>query len=318
MDLDRIETFLVLAEELHFGRASERLHVSQPMVSRRLTAFERQIGGALFERTSRRVRLTPLGEELRFKLAPAHRQLASAIGHARTIATGVTGELRLGCVATAPSEPLTALLEAFGTQDPECRMTLREHLITGEAWDIFGPLRRGESDTLFYFNGIHEPDLTAGPVIELFDRVLLVGRTHRFATRTAVSVEELVTERLAARPPSLPASIMELMNPSHTPSGQPIPHTEPVKSVQEYMSLIARGRIVAATVSGNHLARRDDIVAVPLEGLPPVPLGLIWCTAHENARIRALAKVAKSLRPPQQRGTPLNRHHPRAEEAARP
>lgn len=146
MDLDQIETFLVLAEELHFGRASERLHVSQPMVSRRLTAFEAQIGGALFERTSRRVRLTPLGEELYSALAPAHRQLTSAIGHARTVATGVTGELRLGCVVTAPSEPLAMLLEAFETQHPECKVTLREHLIVGDEWDIFGPLRRGESD----------------------------------------------------------------------------------------------------------------------------------------------------------------------------
>jgi hypothetical protein len=54
--------------------------------------------------------------------------------------------------------------------------------------------------------------------------------------------------------------------------------------------------MVHPTVTGVALARRDDIVAVPLAGLPPVPLGLIWRTAHENARIRALTDVASRLR----------------------
>ena len=45
------------------------------------------------------------------------------------------------------------------------------------------------------------------------------------------------------------------------------------------------------------LSRRDDIVLIPIDGLPPLPLGLIWCTGHENARIRALADTARRLRP---------------------
>lgn len=52
MELAQIEAFLVLAEELHFGKASQRLYVSQPMVSRRIVSLKREIGGALFERTS--------------------------------------------------------------------------------------------------------------------------------------------------------------------------------------------------------------------------------------------------------------------------
>ena len=64
MDTAEIEVFLVLAEELHFGRTAELLHMPQPRVSRLVSALERRIGGALFERTSRRVRLTPLGQQL--------------------------------------------------------------------------------------------------------------------------------------------------------------------------------------------------------------------------------------------------------------
>ena len=60
--------FLTLAEELHFGRTAERLRMPQPRVSRLIASMERRAGGALFERTSRRVRLTPLGAQLRCEL----------------------------------------------------------------------------------------------------------------------------------------------------------------------------------------------------------------------------------------------------------
>ena len=77
MDTAEIEVFLVLAEELHFGRTAERLRLPQPRVSRLVAALERRAGGALFERTSRRVRLTPLGQQLASQLRPAYAQLTA-------------------------------------------------------------------------------------------------------------------------------------------------------------------------------------------------------------------------------------------------
>jgi DNA-binding MarR family transcriptional regulator len=65
VDTADIEIFLTLAEELHFGRTAERLHLTQPRVTRVIAALEGHAGGKLFERTSRKVRLTPLGARLR-------------------------------------------------------------------------------------------------------------------------------------------------------------------------------------------------------------------------------------------------------------
>jgi DNA-binding transcriptional LysR family regulator len=296
MDLGRIEAFLALSEELHFGQAAQRLFVSQPMMSRRIASLERDIGGALFERTSRRVRLTPLGSQLRRQLQPGYAQMQAAIDDARGAARGMTGQLRVGFTATTPSEPLNRLVKAFEKCHPDCRITLCEHPMTEGDWDVWGPLRRGESDVLVYWGAVDDPVLTAGPVIGYLDRVLLVARGHRLAGRAQVSADELAGERVAQRPPTFPEALMDAMVPSFTPSGQPIPRTESVHSFHEMMSLVARGRMVHPTVTGVALARRDDIVAVPLAGLPPVPLGLIWRTAHENARIRALTDVASRLR----------------------
>src|SRR5438874_2574790 len=83
MDTAEIEVFLMLAEELHFGRTAERLRLPQPRVSRLVAALERRAGGALFERTSRRVRLTPLGQQLASQLRPAYAQLTAALDDAR-------------------------------------------------------------------------------------------------------------------------------------------------------------------------------------------------------------------------------------------
>jgi DNA-binding transcriptional LysR family regulator len=298
MDTAEIEVFLVLAEELHFGHTAERLRLPQPQVSRLIARLERRAGGPLFERTSRRVRLTPLGEHLRRELQPAYAQLNAALDSARAASRVVTGQLRVGFTVTTPSEPLTRLVQSFEARHPECQVTLHEHSIAGDDWDIWRPLRASASDALVYWNGILAPDLTAGPVIAWLNRVLLVARDHRLAGRQSVSVEELANERLMAGPPSFPVELMEGLIPSRTPSGRPISRTEPVQSLHELVSLVARGRIVHPTGADIIPARRDDIVLVPIRDLPPLPLGLIWCTAHENARTRALAAVAASIAAP--------------------
>jgi Bacterial regulatory helix-turn-helix protein, lysR family len=74
MELRDIEIFLTLAQELHFGRTAERLHVSPARVSQAIKKQERLIGAELFTRTSRNVRLTPVGERLRADLAPVYRR----------------------------------------------------------------------------------------------------------------------------------------------------------------------------------------------------------------------------------------------------
>ncbi|GAA3164734.1 LysR family transcriptional regulator [Nonomuraea salmonea] len=76
MELRDIEIFLTLAEELHFGRTAERLHVTPARVSQAVKKQERRIGAALFERSSRAVALTPIGRQLFADLAPAYRGAA--------------------------------------------------------------------------------------------------------------------------------------------------------------------------------------------------------------------------------------------------
>src|SRR5512138_3561486 len=113
VELRELRAFLAVAEELHFGRAAERLGISQPSVSEAIRLLERRIGTRLFERTSRRVTLTPDGAELRLKLAPIVESLDRTLGEARDSANPISGPLRIGTTFTTFLPPVYALGNTF-------------------------------------------------------------------------------------------------------------------------------------------------------------------------------------------------------------
>jgi DNA-binding transcriptional LysR family regulator len=291
MDTAEIEVFLILAEELHFGRTAERLRLPQPRVSRLVAALERRVGGALFERTSRRVRLTPLGQQLVGELSPVYAQLVAVLDDARAAARGTTGMIRIGFSPTSNMEALTRLVEAFEARNLGCQAVLE----AVSNFDPYSALRRGELDVLVNWLAVDEPDLTVGPVLEQRDRVLAVASGDPLAARSSVSLEDLADREVALMP--FPPALYDAIIPPRTPSGRVIRRTKPVRSIHELVAVVARGQIVHPTASGIPMLARDDIALIPIRDLPPLPLGLIWCTAHDNARIQALVETAQSMRP---------------------
>lgn len=292
MDLAHIEAFLALSEELHFGRTAQRLHLSQPRVSRLIAALESEIGAPLFERTSRRVMLTPLGARLRDRVRLAHDQLTAAVADARVAARSPAGQLRLGFTATTAGTALDRLVVAFERAHPECTLSLQEVTLA----DSYTPLRSGTIDVLVCWLVLDDPTLTLGPEIARYARMLGVAADHPLAARPSVSVEVLADHPVPNWDfHGLAAEVLRAMVPTETPSGRPIrPYPTPVRTVSEVTSLVARGRVVLPTVAMQRFGT-DGVVLVPIHDLPPVPLGLIWCTSHENERIRALAGVARDL-----------------------
>jgi len=102
MELRDIEIFLTLAEELHFGRTAERLHVTASRVSHVIKKQEREIGAPLFERTSRAVRLTEVGERLYRTLRPGYRQIIDGIAEVTASVRDIDGTLTLGSMGPRP------------------------------------------------------------------------------------------------------------------------------------------------------------------------------------------------------------------------
>jgi DNA-binding transcriptional LysR family regulator len=293
VELRELRIFLTLADELHFGRTAERLRISQPGVSEAVRVLESRLGVKVFDRTSRRVRLTPAGEELKRNLTPALAALDQALAETSQLSRAVRGLLRIGFVLTTEGPALSRLIAAFQARHPACEIRLQEV----ETFDAYRPLRRGDIDVLCNWLAVDEPDLTAGTVFAHYQRALAVAASHRLASQNTVSVEDLADEEVALLPPSTPSAVYDLLVPPSTPSGRPIRRTQPVQTINEILSLVARGRIVHPTSSTVPIFDRDDVVLLPLGGLPPIPLGLVWCTSRENPRIRALNESARSMIP---------------------
>ena len=294
VELRELRIFLVLADELHFGRTAERMGISQPGVSEAVRVLESRLGVRVFDRTSRRVRLTPAGEGLKRDLVPALAALDRALAETSELSRAVRGLLRVGFVLTTEGPALSRLIAVFQARYPACEVRLQEV----ETFDAYRALRRGDIDVLCNWLAVDEPDLTASAAFAYYQRVLAVAATHRLAGQPAVSIEELAGEEVALLPPTTPPAVYDLLVPPLTPSGHPIRRTQPVQTINEILSLVARGRIVHPTSSTVPIFNRDDVVLVPIDDLPPLPLGLVWCVSRENPRIRALNETASSIADP--------------------
>jgi DNA-binding transcriptional LysR family regulator len=293
LELREIRTFLTLAEELHFGRTAERLGITPSRVSQTIRTLEARFGGGLFERTSRRVQITPVGERLRVRLEPAYAAIQLAVESTHQEAKEATGLVRVGFTTTTEGPVLSRLVNQFQAHHPGCEVALRET----EIFDPYRVLRRGDVDVLYNCLPVGEPDLVAGPELARYDLHLAMARGHRLADANSVSIEDLADEEVARLPSTFPRVLHHMFLPASTPSGRPIRRTHPVRTINEIVSLVAQGRIVWPTTAATVGPDRDDIVTAPIRDTPPVVLGLVWRAGHEDARIRALAAVARGLEP---------------------
>src|SRR5690606_29219151 len=136
MEFRHLRYFLVLAEELHFGRAAQRLAITQPPLSLNIQQLEASVGAQLFTRNSRGVQLTAAGQAF----VPAARQLLERAGaaarEARDVAQGVVGSLQVGFAGTVLYRGLPQILKRFHAEHPQLRLVLREMSSSDQLVDL--------------------------------------------------------------------------------------------------------------------------------------------------------------------------------------
>lgn len=184
MELRHLRYFLCVAEEMHFGRAAQRLGISQPPLSQQIRALEDELGAALFERTSRRVTLTEVGRQFEVEARATLAQADRAVQTARMAHMGQVGTLALGFTASGPFVPRVArALYHFREAHPHVELSLRE---MGRD-DQVKAVERGELDVAMV-RGFDAPRLPDGLVsFKLLeeDMLLAIRHDHRLATRAA-------------------------------------------------------------------------------------------------------------------------------------
>jgi DNA-binding transcriptional LysR family regulator len=190
MELRHITSFLVLAEELHFGRSAARLHISQPSLSLQLQQLERRLGVQLVARTSHSVRLTPAGEAFRKEAGPLLGQLDRAVEAARQAGPGATGHLRIGFNFPAGQRVLVPTLALLRDTYPQVRTSLVQRHTCGQLTE----LRSGRLDIAFVYGACAEEGISQRPILTL-PVMGVCASDHPLATGAPVRWPELAQYR---------------------------------------------------------------------------------------------------------------------------
>jgi DNA-binding transcriptional LysR family regulator len=292
VDIREIRAFLVLSEELRFARAAERLGVTASRVSQMIRSLETRIGAGLFERTSRRVRLTPAGELLLSEVAHPYRELHEALARARHAASDVMGALRIGLYSLLSGGPYMAdIVKTFKARHPKCEVDL---INIGYDRSYLDVLRSGQVDVLATRLPLSSCLITIGPVLSREDRVVLVATDDPLARRDGVSYEDLV-DYAVSDVPAFPREVMDAFIPPATPSGRTLRRI-PNHSAEDTMMRVALGEQVHPTVRSflDHHSH-PGVTCVPIRDLPPSETALIWLTENGSRKTLALARAAHDV-----------------------
>jgi DNA-binding transcriptional LysR family regulator len=297
IELREIRAFLALCEELHFGRAAARLHVTPSRISQVVRDLERKTGEQLVHRTSRRVELTAYGERFQREAGDAYRQFADTLMRLDT--GNSTPSLRLGLFSDPGASRIPEIVRSFERRYPGRSVEATEVPID----EPFGPLHRGELDAVASWLPHGQRGLVRGPILSREPRVLAVSTDHPLAAHDAISIED-VADYQVMRFDTMPKQFHDVWIPRRTPSGRPI-HSRKFsdrslgdrgRMTSELLYLTATGKVVHPTVpSFANMFGHPDIVYISIRDLPLLRSALVWRRQNTNPLLPALADVAHDV-----------------------
>lgn len=192
-DLQQLQAFVAVADRSGFRAAAEDLHLSPAALSRRVDRLEQLLGARLFERTTRDVRLTRVGESFLSRPRLALDDLEAAVLGVHEIAARHAGRISIACVPTVATARMPQLIEGFSRRLPQVRVRLMD----GGMDEVAAAVRTGEADLGLGFSGVTDPALNFEPLLE--ERyVLAVRRDHPLARKRSPSLAMFAGERWVA------------------------------------------------------------------------------------------------------------------------
>ncbi|MFE4575359.1 LysR family transcriptional regulator [Streptomyces chartreusis] len=280
LDLRKLRYFVAVAEELHFGRAAERLHIAQPVLSRQIRSLEDELGAEVFDRGRRGTLLTPAGKQLLEDAVPL---LASAQALVRRVKSSARGTQSL-TIGFMPGITVTPAMIAFTALHPDVKVRLLR-----TTWeDQVAVLLDGRADVGIVRLPIDRQGLEVHPLFQE-PRVVMVPIGHRLADRRSVTVKDLAAEHLLQDPNAVPEwrdVALELQSAER-------PEVPVIHQVEEKLELVAAGAgICVLPLSTANFYTRPDVIPLPVDDLGPNEVALAWVAARRSPLIRDFAEAA--------------------------
>jgi len=289
-DIRQMRYFVTLAETLHFGRAAERLNLTQPPLSRQIAALEKSLGVRLLERHTRHTTLTPAGKRF---LEDARAVLISfdqACENVRQAEMGELGELKIGFMMHAAFTVVPKLARKFISEHPKVKIHLKEVIPSALPEDIMS----GRTDAGIMFSPGSVKGL-AFRVIHTERLCLVVPVGHRLAGGGKIGPASLRDEALIAASeevaPSLRGAILDWFSKAEV---APVIRLE-TQLQQTIISLVAEGLGVALVPQSMEKLGSGGVAFVPLVDAPLIDHGIAWRAANLNPSLPLFLKTSGAV-----------------------
>ena len=289
MQIRHLRYFVAVAEELHFGRAAQRLHIQQPPLSRQIQDLESELGFPLFVRSRRRVELTPAGTALLGRARQVFDALDVAIHDARSASEGESGRLVVGYPSSLDYSGLTELLRAFRTRFPSVEISLRE---LPPADQIDG-LKAGSLDVGFVRTALDDPTLAA-ELVRRESLMVVLPDDHRLTKQRTIPLQALAEEPFVmfprARGPAFFDQLMALCGGAGF-----TPRIVQEAAQLDLVSLVAAGFGISIMPSSMRNFRRPGLAFRPIVGAPQVELLIVWRQQNLSPALHNFVALVREL-----------------------
>lgn len=295
MELHHLKAFLAVAEELHFGRAAERMHMAQPPLSRTIKQLERELGAQLFERTTRSVRLTTAGQALVRPATDVLDGVRIARSAVRAAGVGETGRVRLGFAGPSSHVLISQLARIVRQRHPGIELSLQS---VTYAYEGLREVVDGAMDLAFVRFSV-QPVGIVSRVVAAERYVLAVPAGHPLADREEVSMADCRDEAFVALPADPGSSVRDAFVRSCHEAGFAPDIVQSAPDSWTAMALVAAGVGVTFTVdTAVANMQAEGIAVVPLvEGREPVYARLAWREGDDNPALREVLRASEEALP---------------------
>lgn len=291
MELRRLQYFVAVAEECHFGRAAARLRMAQPPLSQQIKQLETEIGVKLLTRSTRRVELTPAGERFLDRARQILAAVDEAVDEANRVAAGMLGTLAIGFTGSATYDLLPSLARVLRAELPGIELDLKGEMLTP---DQVAALLDGSLDLGFLRPPVRSPGIDVR-VLRREPLIAVLPEAHQLAGRPKVKLADLRNEPFITYPSHHRSVVYEAVVDACQRAGfMPAPVHE-VAETSTLVSFVAAGLGVALVPSSVQHLRITGAQYLPLAGnTREVELALATRLDERSpqvARVRARAET---------------------------
>jgi len=273
MELRHLRYFRAVAEELHFGRAAERLHIAQPPLSQQIRQLERELGVGLLTRSTRRVELTRAGEAYLRRTIAVLDAVDDAGHQARRVAEGLEGHLSIACVGSATYSVLPRLVRALRERLPHVEISIRGEMLAPAQLDA---LRHGDVDLALLRPPVDDPEIRTEHIRR--DRLIVaLPSAHRLAESDTLRIDDLREEDVIAHAGHDRSVMGRLLTTICADAGFAPRIRQEVSETSTLVTLVAAGLGIAVVPAPT---ADLDVAGVTYRPLDPATLGVDLVAAH--------------------------------------